>query len=467
MLLRTLALVGLFAAAALAGAMEEGDLREKDIADPKDPVASISLKVIIHYAIEVPKAIAPAGTTSPDQQVGLFVCFHGRGGNARGEADAFLGMLKREKLEGQYIVLGAKSLADGWEAVDMPPVAQLITWAKKTYPVNPRRVYCFGMSSGGGFCGDYTLAHPETIAAGIMYGSGLWKVPAAKDPVHTMPEIYMNMGLDDDEAHKASARGGYQKFKDLGYHVIYHEIEGLPHSEHHPPTNSDAIQWAVRLRHKTMMPSPEEVALLRPVNKDARTIAADAKPFADVALVGGFAAGEVMTRLLDTKDPTARTLAASTCSLSQFGEGTFTLLAHKLKDPTPEVRSAAIAALGPFARWRTPIAQETLIVVATAKRWDLAERQAAVAGLADAVKFQVRGVYQDPPMFRALVTLLDDEDATIRTTAWTALKSIQESTYSPDDPKPKRQSALAKWEEWLAVITKKESPEQGTTAKKR
>ncbi len=83
------------------------------------------------------------------------------------------------------------------------------------------------------------------------------------------------------------------------------------------------------------------------------------------------------------------------------------------------------------------------------------------------MKFQVRGVYQDPPMFRALVTLLDDEDATIRTTAWTALKSIQESTYSPDDPKPKRESALAKWEEWLALITKKESPEQGATAKKR
>ena len=78
---------------------------------------------------------------------------------------------------------------------------------------------------------------------------------------------------------------------------------------------------------------------------------------------------------------------------------------------------AAIQALGMYANWRYPAAQTALIQLATDKSADAADRVNATDALGYAVRLQVKGVRQDPAMFRALVTLLQDKDEPVRSAA--------------------------------------------------
>ena len=68
---------------------------------------------------------------------------------------------------------------------------------------------------------------------------------------------------------------------------------------------------------------------------------------------------------------------------------------------------------------------------------------------------QVRGFYQDPPLFKALVTLLDDDDAGLRAKAFSILSPIPTSTYKPEAPKDQRRAAISNWQEWLEGVTPK------------
>ena len=44
---------------------------------------------------------------------------------------------------------------------DHEPIAKLIEWAKKTYPINPRRVYMYGKGEGGKISGELAMFHPD------------------------------------------------------------------------------------------------------------------------------------------------------------------------------------------------------------------------------------------------------------------------------------------------------------------
>lgn len=433
-------------------ALVEGELKEKDLKPDGGE------KFVIKYALEVPKTVAPAGTTDPTKQVGLFLCFHGHGGQATHEAGNVVRIMKGLKILDGYIVLGAKSQGEGWdEGADVEPVTKLSEWAKKTYPVNPRRVYTFGMSSGGNMSGVFGLARPEIIAASVIYGSGVYKRGLmAKNYKLDLPDFYMVMGLDDDDAHKSGSRGTYKAWKELGINVIYREIEGLPHTSHHPPTNDETILWATRLRHKTMALSKEETELLKPIAKTAKKDGADQAACDTIALVGGFQAGSVVKDLLDHKDAAVRVRAAQICDRALMGDDITAVLAKKAKDPDAEVRKAVFASLGTAATHRFMIAQDTLCFVLGQKKWDLGEKLLAVQGLTTATRFHIRGFYQDPPLQTALVKALDDDELDVRKAAFAALKPIQDSGYDPEVERSKRKQSMAKWEEWLAKITGKD-----------
>jgi predicted esterase len=429
-------------------ALVEGELKEKDIkVDGTD-------KFIIKYAIEVPKAIAPADTTDPAKQVGLFLCFHGKGGQAPNEANNVIRNMKSLGILDQYIVLGAKSQGEGWEEqADVEPVTHLAKWALKTYPVNPRRVYTFGMSSGGNFSGVFGLARPEIIAASIIYGSGVYKRGLmAKDPKMDLPDFYMVMGLDDDEPHKNGSRGTYKNWKDLGINVIYREIYGLAHSSNHPPTNSESILWATRQRHKTMLLSAAETALIKPIAKSAKKDGIDDAGADILALVGGLQAASVVKDVFDHKDPAVRIRAAKLCERALMGDGITTLLAKKVKDSDPAVRAAAFASLGTASNFRYQSGQDTLCYILGQKKWELSEKLLTVAGLKISIQFQIKGFYQDPPLLVALIKALDDEKEEVRAAAFDAIKGIQESDYAAAAEKNQRRQMMVKWEEWLAKL---------------
>ncbi len=435
-------------------ALVEGELKEKDLTPDGGE------KFVIAYAIETPKDCPPADTTDPTKQLGLFLCFHGHGGKATHEAGNVVRIMKGLKLLDGYIVLGAKAQGEGWvEDADVPPVTKLAQWAMKKYPINPRRVYTFGMSSGGNFSGVYGLAKPDIIAASVIYGSGVYKRGlTVKDPKMDLPDFYMVMGLDDDDAHKNGSRGTYRSWKEIGINVIYREIYGLGHSSHHPSTNDETIQWAIRQRHKSIPLSAAETDLIKPIAKNAKKLGVTDAEADTLALIGGFPAASVVKDLLDHKEPAVRVRAAKVCERALMGDAITTLLAKKVKDKEADVRTAAFTSLNTGVNFRYQSAQDTACFVLDQKKWAVSEKLLVVHGLATAIRFQIKGFYQDPPLMTALIKALDDEDESVRAAAFAAIKPIQESDYDAAMDKSQRSRAMVKWEEWLAKLLGKDGP---------
>jgi hypothetical protein len=267
----------------------------------------------------------------------------------------------------------------------------------------------------------------------------------------------MVIGLDDYVTHPGWVRDVYAEVKMLGYNVIYREIPGLGGDTHNPPSNDDAILWATRSRHKTLPLSSEEQALLKPHSDPAAAgaLCPNADIFRSLIRVGGRQTAPVMLPILSANNDVTRMMAAKSTGLAMFGSDADTAVAGRLKDSSKEVRAAALQALALQADWRYMPAQQALIATATDTAWDLTERGLAVDGIGAAVKLQIGGAFQDPPLFKALVTLLDDPDLTLRTKAFAILSPIMMSGYKPDSSEAARAPEVAKWQTWLAAITAK------------
>src|SRR5436190_19059972 len=181
---------------------------------------------------------------------------------------------------------------------------------------------------------------------------------------------------------------------------------------------------ATRLRNKNIPPSPEELKLLNAFSHGAPP-APIAGYYPSLALVGGAPAGVVLEKLFVSSDAGVRAAAAETCNHGIFGEATTVALGKLLADPSPKVRDAALRALASYANWRSQAAQQVLIQRATDKSLDVDSRLDAADALAQAVKLQAAGVQQDPPMFRALVSLLSDEYEPLKAVAFLALAPIR------------------------------------------
>jgi len=445
----------LFVIAGPALALSEDDLLQ----DPAGAFLLASKKKdekdfsqVIHFARELPKDVPPLGT-SAGKPLGLFVCFHGHGGKAPNEAETVIRTLKRLGKLGDFVVLGAKSKDAGWTDADLEPVTRLINWALKEHAIDPRRVYTFGMSSGGYFSGNYGLSHPELIAASVVFGSGVpaHKVKEVRDPLLTMPGFYTVMGLDDDEPHKESSRRGSGKLKQHGYRYVYREVDGLGHSSNHPPTNDDSLLWAMTQRHKLIAPPESELASLRAVARPSPGRPNGAEAFIELVRIGGLPAGAALVTALGAGDPPQRQLAVQAAGKGQHGDEAVAALVRRLKDADAGVRLAAIPALGVAAAWRAPAAQEALCLLAVQKG-AAPERSAVLDALAHTVRFQIKGDYQDPPLFKALSAVLDDEDVALRTRAAEILKPAANHPYDPAAEPAARKAAAAKWQEWAVSL---------------
>lgn len=413
---------------------------------------------IVRYVVEPPAGVAPAGTKDPARQVGLILCFPEHGHPTGEEIVTVRDSLQRLQVRDGYVLLAAHAQSElgKFGDADEVPLEKLIEWAKKTYPINPRRIYMFGRGEGAKITGEFGTQHPNIITSGIMYSWGFWKFPAEiKDPLGTQPEFYLNLGLKDLATHLVRVRETYSAVKAHGYHTIYREFPDQGAKTYFPVGNDDALAWAIRMRNKNVVPSAEEVSLLQ----HARTVRAPgAKEFAALELVGGAPAGAVIQRYFTAKDPTVRAAAAASCGRALYGEPTEAALATLLSDPSPQVRQAALASLGLAADWRSAAAQSALIRLATSTDPKVlpADRLAAVDTLGQAMKLQVPGVRQDPPVFKALVQLLDSPDAELRSHSFAILAPARPSDYRPDAAPEARKAALAGWQAWLEEITAKE-----------
>ncbi len=407
-------------------------------------------KTIIKYVVEPPDHVAPAGTKEPAKQLGLFLCFPEH--DTPTDADVFpvRQALLRLGLRDGYVLLAGGPQAQKFGMADMEPIEKLIGWALKTYPINPRRVYMFGKGEGGKISAEFAMTHPKLVTAAITHSWGFWVMPSeireAIDFENTAPEIYMNLGLRDLATHLTTVRETYPRVAAKGYHVIYREFEDMGARSYYPPSNDDSVAWAVRLRNKNIEPSDEERALLK-----ATTPAIVDGHFPGLALVGGTPAGAVLQELLQSKDEKIRVAAAETARRGSFGEKAVAALARLTADPSPRVRQTAIRALAVHANWRSQAAQKALIDVAMNTGAGLDDRVGATDALGYAVRLQVRGVRQDPPMFQALVALLADKNEPVRASASAILAPV----FQPASATPPLKAPAGGWQAWLTEVTDK------------
>lgn len=421
-------------------------------------------KTIIRYVVESPAGIAAAGTADPAKQVGLILCFPEHDRPTGDEILPVRESLKRMGLSDGYVLLAGHPQGQKFGAADHEPIDKLIAWAKKTYPINPRRVYMYGKGEGGKISGEFATKNPGIVTAGITYSWGWWKMPSelteAIDPLKSAPEFYMVLGLRDLSYHLTTVRDTFARVNAKGYHVIYREFEELGARTYHPPSNDDAIAWATRLRNKNIPPSADEMKLLKHFSNGSVLGSINGQGyFPALALVGGAAAGSVVQKLLDSENVNVRAAAAETCVYAIFSEDTMAALGKKLADPSAKVRRSAIRALALNANWRSLAAQQALINLATNpdKAVDPNDRVSAADAIVQAVRLQLRGVRQDPPMFKALVALLEDSNEELRVMAANTLAPIRDREFRGDLGRPERKVPNGGWAQWIDEISTKAS----------
>ena len=240
--------------------------------------------------------------------------------------------------------------------------------------------------------------------------------------------------------------------REKGYHLIYREFDELGDRTYHPPSNDDALAWATRLRNKNVAPSTEETKLLKAFA--GTPPAAVNGYYPSLALVGGAPAGAVLEKLFESKDAAVRAAAAETCKYGIFGNAATVALAKLVTDPSVRVRHSAIRALAMYANWRYAPAQKALIELATNTNADPLDRLNATDAIGYAVRLQVKGVRQDPPMFQALIALLQEKEEPIRATAAGILAPLYEPA---GEGAQRRRSPEGGWQKWLDEITAQQS----------
>src|SRR6476660_3985815 len=224
-------------------------------------------KTILKYVIDVPPGIAAAGTLDPAKQVGLILCSQEHDTPTGNDLFPVRQSLLRQGLLDHYVLVAPAPQGRKFGPDDHQPIEKLIAWAKKTYPINPRRVYMYGKGEGSKISMEFMMMHPNIVTAAIGYSWGAWLMPSeVKEPldyVNSAPEIYLTLGRRDLANHLSCVRDAYARLMGKGYHLIYREFDELGDRTYHPPSNDDALAWATRLRNKNIVPSAEETRLLK------------------------------------------------------------------------------------------------------------------------------------------------------------------------------------------------------------
>ena len=409
-------------------------------------------QAIVKYVIEVPPGIAPSGTTDPARQVGLILCFQEHDTPTGNDLFPVRQSLLRQGLLDNYVLLAAAPQARKFGPADHQPLEKLIEWAKQNYPINPRRVYMYGKGEGSKISMEFMMTHPGIVTAAIGYSWGAWLMPSELneplDFVNSAPEIYLTLGRRDLANHVSCVRDAYSRLTSKGYHLIYREFDELGDRSYHPASNDDALAWATRQRNKNIAPAADEMKLLKVFN-GAPPAPVDGH-YPALALVGGAPAGGVLQKLFQSKDANVRAAAAETCNHGIYGEATTAALTRLVADPSIKVRQVAIRALAMYANWRYEPAQKALIQLATDQSADALDRLNATDAIGYALRLQVKGIRQDPPMFKALISLLRDKEEPVRSTAAGILAPLYEPA---GQGAPRTRSPDGGWEKWLDEIT--------------
>ena len=149
----------------------------------------------------------------PAKQVGLILCSQEHDTPTGNDLFPVRQSLLRQGLLDHYVLLAPAPQGRKFGPDDHQPIEKLIAWAKKTYPINPRRVYMYGKGEGSKISMEFMMTHPNIVTAAIGYSWGAWLMPSElKEPldfVNSAPEIYLTLGRRDLANHLSCVRDAY------------------------------------------------------------------------------------------------------------------------------------------------------------------------------------------------------------------------------------------------------------------
>jgi predicted esterase len=430
-----------------------GDFKD-DYKDPK------TKELIMHYRMWAPEK-------QPEQKhLGLIVCFHGMNGNEDHMTGFAIEAAKRVKLTGEYVIMGGKSKGAGWASSDDKWLLLWIDWAMKTYPIDPRRVYIWGMSNGGWMVKRFGWEHQELFAGVVSYCGGgvdFNQTPKGEkaapkagplSPAETRTEWYFVHGDADKEVAVDASRRAIKELGEKGYRYVYREIDGADHGgiTRYPDVADDAFLFLHALRHKVIPVTKDERTSLASMIGKTKTEKPDVVTpmLSELQRIGGAPAERAVKNALDNSDAEVKKAAVATTERTLYGREVVLELIKLLKDKADDVKAEAYKGLAVAANWRYMEAQEILEQAARKKTAPVEERVQAVQALAKVVKLDLLGNYEDKNVLWTLVLLLDDDELKVREAAFAALKDGTKDTfgYTPDAAPAQRKTPVASWKSW-------------------
>ena len=407
---------------------------------------------IMKYLMWVPDKL-------PDNKhLGLLVCFHGFN-NSEAQFTFAYESIKAASLADNYVVISLKSKGLGWANEDESNVLKTIAWVKSVYPIDARRVFIWGMSNGGWMVSDFGGKHQDLVAGIIRYCGYPTTAPTVKDAAFTQSEYYLVHGDADKDIPVDGSRNLRRSLNSLGYNYVYRELDGGGHVDilQHTNIREDACRWLDSLRHKQIALTAEDEKFLKLFSdaKKSESLLKKPETWGELLRIGGQPAGQIIAQAFTSESYIIRKNAALACTKGVFaGDQTVVGLVTLLDDKNAAVRQATIGALGMFANWHYESAQRALVKIALKPKAALDDRGGATLALAQAARIPLLGNFDDDiPTFKALLTLMDDDNKTIREAAFTPLQVAVKDSLGYDVSKNHKERAepIKKWMEWFSA----------------
>lgn len=406
--------------------------------------------LVMRYSLRAPR-VAPES----QEKLGLLLCFHGAGGNEQWLADPMLKAL-RSQGDVQFVVAALKSKDANWERDDETNVVSFIEWAKRTYPIDARRIVIQGISNGGWMVSHFGSRHPELVAGVVtLCGGNGFEAPTKRpsNAAETGFEYYVVHGTADEDVNVRNGRAISATLRANGFRYVYRELPGVGHDVWSDErTRSDFAGWLARIRHKTMPLEASDRKALAAFSKrdDAERLLLTSDGAATLVRIGGLPAEKILVRALRSRSPQVRATAAHLFSRTATMPGAAGLIAGLLSDKDANVRASVVTTLAHAADWNDQDALRALCRFAGTRGIPVAERQAVLDALTGSFAFRCSPSPDNQLIYETLVHLLDDEDATLRTAAIAALPKVEPARYAydPAESATERRDALQKWQRW-------------------
>lgn len=233
------------------GELNENALSSSTVNEPVKTGKSVSqsyefkeAKKSLRYQIYVPKNYYDAIKADAKKQFPLIVALHGYGSNPQ-QIVSYPGFMRRAEKRGYIIVAPMGYNKKGWYGShgqkggygDVPrnlgelseqDVLNVLEITQKTFSIDPRRIYIYGHSMGGGGSIHLAMKYPEKWAAVAPMAPampwGLRKLESAKD----IP-FFVVHGDNDKVLSVNKTRSFVEQMKELKITHVYREVKKGDH----------------------------------------------------------------------------------------------------------------------------------------------------------------------------------------------------------------------------------------------